>query len=296
MTDIIEDSERFEIRIEFQPDSGDPARVFAAMSGLIEAIQTLDRDLLSQFGVDLQSELYLEDVAKGSLRAFFRNLVKDSPDEALKSFEAKRIIGHFLLKAKYAFLKWAEDHEELESPDQLESLEAELLEAARETEVLRIPAYQSIRRDRLISVLGDINDATRHLEDGDRASYLSTAGNAAIRGNLAVSDDTIREILTRDVKESESDQTLLVKKPDYIGRSKWSFRYQAHVIEARILDEDWLGQFHSQQIKLQPGDGLRVRLREVFYYGNFGEIVSATYEVLAVLDVVHPIGEQDALL
>jgi len=198
MTDVMEESEQFEIRIAFRADSGDPARVFSAMSGLIEAMQTLDRDLLSQFGVELQSEMYLEDVARGSLRAFFRNVVIDIPDEALESFEVRKIIGHFLLKAKYAFLRWAEEHEELESPSQLESLEGELLEAARETQVLRVPAYQPIRRERLVSVLRDISDAMRHLEDGDRADYLSTAGNAAIRGNLAVSEDTIRELLTRD--------------------------------------------------------------------------------------------------
>ena len=278
--------EYFEIRIDFAPNEGDASRVFLAMGDMIESLQSLDRDLLSQFAVELEAELLLEDVERGSLKAKLRNLVKDVPDDALQNAEWKKIIGHFLIKAKYAFLHWTEEHDSIEDRSALEPLEGELLAAARESDVLRIPAYRAISQERLLTNVRDVSHATRRLSEKDYASFESSVGSARFNRNLAVSDETIRDLLTQEVKESVSDQTLLVKKPDYLGQSMWSFRYQTHSIDAKILDTEWLDSFHTQRVSLQPGDALRVTLREVFYYGHYGEIVSAHYEILKVIDVI----------
>lgn len=113
---------------------------------------------------------------------------------------------------------------------------------------------------------------------------------------LAISDEAIRDILTSQVRESVSDQTLQVKKPDYLGQSMWAFRYAGHPINAKILDEDWLKIFQSQGIVVQPGDALRVSLREEFYYGHHDEIIAVHYEILKVIDVIRLGQEQERLL
>lgn len=296
MADDYLSDEYFEIRIDFVPNEGDASRVFLAMGDVIEALQVLDRDLLTQFAVELESELLLEDVEKGSLKAKLRNLVKDVPDDALQNAEWKKIIGHFLLKAKYAFLHWSEEHDSIEDRSALGPLEGELLEAAKESDVLRFPAYRPISQERLLTNLRDVSNATRRLTDRDTASFQSSVGSARFNGNLAISDEAIRDLLTREIKESVSNQTLLVKKPDYLGQSMWSFRYQTHAIDAKILDTEWLDSFHAQRVSLQPGDALRVTLREVFYYGHYGEVVSAHYEVLKVIDVISiPTNGQEGL-
>ena len=282
----------FEIKIDFAQNQGDPARVFLAMGELIESFQALDRDLLSQFTVELESELLLEDIDKGSLKSKLRNLIKDIPDDALLNAEWKKILGHFLLKSKYTLLAWTEEHDKIEHRSDLESLEGELLKAAENTDIQKFPAYRPMSADRLLTNIRDISLATRKLADEDSASFQSSIGNAMISGNLAISDEAIREILTSEVRESVSEQTLQVKKPDYLGQSMWAFKYAGHAIEAKILDDDWLGRFQAQEVSVQPGDSLRASLKEEFYYGHHGEIISVHYEVLEVYKVIRPQSQQ----
>lgn len=52
MTEDYLSDEHFEIEIDFVPNKGEPSRVFLAMGSLIESLQALDRDLLSQFSVE----------------------------------------------------------------------------------------------------------------------------------------------------------------------------------------------------------------------------------------------------
>jgi hypothetical protein len=96
----------------------------------------------------------------------------------------------------------------------------------------------------------------------------------------------VRELVTRETLETESIRIIKVKKPDYLGKSKWGFKYSGHLIEAKILDEGWLTQFHNRRVELQPGDSLRVLLREQVSYGYDNEIVHVEYDVVEVQEVI----------
>jgi hypothetical protein len=91
--------------------------------------------------------------------------------------------------------------------------------------------------------------------------------------------------------------TLLVKKPDYLGHSKWEFKNGDRSLEARIADLDWLARFQSGQIELKPGDALNAAVKSETAIGFEGNIVETRHEVVKVLSVVpNTSGDQDALL
>lgn len=54
----------------------------------------------------------------------------------------------------------------------------------------------------------------------------------------------------------------MIKKPDYLGRSKWVFKYNGHSIEAKFEGEKWLQKFQNNEETLNPGDSLRVMMHE----------------------------------
>lgn len=85
---------------------------------------------------------------------------------------------------------------------------------------------------------------------------------------------------------------LPVKKPDYLGDSRWQLRYGKRNIEARILDEDWLRRFQRREIDVRPGDALHCLVETEVRYGHDNELLTESFTVARVIAVL-PILDAD---
>lgn len=292
-----QDFQSLEIRIEFERGSGDPTRIFYSMAGLIESIQAIDKHLGACIGVGVRTSLVLDDVEAASLKAKLKSTIEAIPDEPLISGDIKKLIGHYLLKGKHKILDWCSDRNEITTREEVKQLENELQLLAEETNIKQIPAYSSMNTANLLSDIAEIKNALNHLCSQDKATLLSPEGLSQYNQMLVVSDEIVREIVTRETLASTSQKIIKVKKPDYLGQSRWVFKYSGHLIEAKISDADWLYKFQSKNEYLQPGDSLKVLLREEVSYGYDSEIVHTEYEVVSVLGVIYgPINEQQTML
>jgi len=95
---------------------------------------------------------------------------------------------------------------------------------------------------------------------------------------------------TQDVLSHIVDVSLLLKKPDLLGRSKWSFIYDK-IIEADIKDYEWLEKVQNGAIKnLYAGVKIPVKLLvEVDLDENKNLVGDPKYFVLQVTgDVIEP--------
>jgi len=281
-----ENTSKFEIYIDFKPSEGDPSRVFLTMSNLIDSLSELDNDLASMVSVNFNPKLVLEEIDGGSIRSWFHAVVGDLPDKALEEADLKRVLGHFLLKSKYKILKWTEEKDSIESIEEIKGLEGELLALAEETGVKSLPAYAPIKTDKLLSHINAINNSLRPLSKEEKVSFISTEGESTINGNLKISKGIIVELLTSEMIETNSIRVLKIKKPDFLGKSKWIFRYQGHQIEAKISDSMWLNSYQGRQKDLLPGDSIKVNLNEKVSYGHNGDVVHMEYEVTDVMNVI----------
>lgn len=275
-----------EIRIEFERGTGDPTRVFRAMTGLIESTQLLDSHLALSIGANVKTSLVLQDVEAASLKAVLKTVIEEIPDEAIKSGDVKKVIGHFLLKAKHKVLDWCGERNSIKGRDEVKQLEAEIRGLAEESDIKVFPAYASIETATLLSDINSVNSALEYLDRNDAATFRSPLGSSDYNPALTVSDEVVRELVTRETIASEGERILKVKKPDYLGSSMWGFKYGSHMIEAKVLDTEWLNRFQNSQEPVLPGDSLRVVLREEVFYGYDNEIVHTYYEVVRVIDVV----------
>lgn len=280
-------SDLIEIRIEFERGVGDPSRVFHAMAGLIEATQLLDSHLALSIGASVRTSLVLQDVEAASLKAKLRTVIEEIPDEALKAGDAKKIIGHFLLKAKHKVLDWCSERDNIRDREEIKQLEGELHVLAEQSDIKLLPAYAPVETTTLLSDINALKVALEPLESHDKATFKSPAGASDYNPALTVSEDVVRELITRETIESKGERILKVKKPDYLGNSKWGFKYGAHMIEAKVLDVGWLVRFQNSLEPVLPGDSLRVVLREAVWYGYDNEIVHTDYEVLEVIGIIH---------
>jgi hypothetical protein len=81
---------------------------------------------------------------------------------------------------------------------------------------------------------------------------------------------------------------VIIKKPDFLGDSRWEFRHGSGSLPAKLLDPKWLIEFRT---------GLVVIHRETRSapwcaprrYGYDGDVIDLQYEVIRVDDVIHAI-------
>lgn len=275
-----------EIRVAFERGVGDPTRIFRTMTGLIESAQALDSHLALSIGASVRTSLVLQDVEASSLKAKLRTVVEALPDEALKAGEVKKVIGHFLVAAKHKILDWCGERTEINNIDEVKQLQFDVHALAEASDVKLLPAYAPLEISTLLADITAVHQALSYLAANDEATLSSTAGQSTYNPSFEVSQAIVQELVTRERIASKGERIVKVKKPDYLGTSKWEFKYAGRAIEAKILAKDWLQRFQTNQVPLNPGDSLRVVLNEEVSYGYDSEIVQVDYEVVEVLDVL----------
>ncbi len=274
------------IRIDYAPHTPDPGRVFRSMAVLIEAFEQIDRDLARAVSATVEPQAYLERVEAGSVRAVLRTLLREVDDDALKNLDWKPLVGQYLVKGKQAVLSWLEGKDAVETRTEILGLRDELQRLApASVDGLQLPA-SPVPIDRLLGDLRVLSDGVAQLQAADSAELESGGMTHPIETSFRISQDDIKRLLTQRSVESTSEQTLLVKRPDYLGRSKWEFRVADQTIEAKMLDEPWLEEFRRGRILLQPGHSLVAVLRAEAAMGFDGEVVATSYEVLRVISVI----------
>jgi hypothetical protein len=277
----------FNLYIDYEKSEGEPSRVFHAMGELIDAFEGLDELLAGIISEGDGTELVLEDIEASSLRAKLRSIILGVPDDALKDGDWKKILGHFLVKAKYLVARWLSDNPQITSVDQIQSLQKELEVLAQQTGARHLPFFRPVDKRALLGKIAEIDRAITYLDPRDTLKYESSYGQVTLPHTQHVHETLIRDILTREVIDSNDERIVKVKKPDYLGKSQWMLKYSGHSFLASIDDLEWLHRFQAGLEPLQPGDSLRVLMHVEVFYGESMEVVHVNHTVRRVIGVVH---------
>lgn len=256
------------------------------MSGMIDAISELDKELVGSFGINIETQLILEDIQVGSLRAKLCYLLNAIDDDALKELEWKKAVGSFLVKGKQYLLKRLEEKKEIPSIEEIREIEGDIIKLAEETDVKRFPIYSSIQFKRILEGLSHLYSARSALAPGDAAYFISNEGIVSIPQGLYIPSQAIEDVLTRETMRSTSNMILRVKKPDYLGTSMWDVYYINRTISVKILDSEWLTEFQTREVDVRPGDSLRAEVLVDVGYGYDNKVVSEHFSVIKVIEVL----------
>ncbi len=175
----------FAIEIDFVPGSPDPARVFRSMMQLIDTFQKFDRELVHTIDVNIQPVMLLEDVEAGSIKSWLAALLQATDDTGLGELNWKKIVGGYLVRAKYLTIDFLRGTTEAISKDDLEGLQRRILAAAEETGVKRIPAYSPPSKGLLVRSITDIGMSLSPLQSGDHAVFETRSGDK-VEFNLSI--------------------------------------------------------------------------------------------------------------
>jgi hypothetical protein len=211
--------DEFGLEIRFERNSVAPSRVFRGVSAYIEAFELIDVSLASVISTNIQPILLLEDIEAASILVWLKNVLQGTDDEALKSGDYKRVIGSYLVKAKYAVIDFCEKRTTVNSREEIGELQERLLQTAIDADIFRIPMYQPIRSGDIADSLRLLSEASAPLGKSDRVIYLTESGNVEVNTSFAISPGQIGDILVREESSYDAPMILKVKKPDFIGAS-----------------------------------------------------------------------------
>jgi hypothetical protein len=286
----------FVLTIGFRKGEGSPQRIFQAADALIRAFQHLDQILCSSIDTHLEPMLLLEDIEAGSLRTWLRNALTATDDDALKKIDWRPAIGRYLVRAKYIYIEWAND------PDPGRASLVELAKRfgriASETDVRQLPAYAPPAVIDLAETAKEIDAAKGYLLEGDSVSY-EAVGEPPSTFDLSVmhSPDQLVDLSIKEtVKFPPAPMTLIVRRPDYLGSSKWEFRHGRRSLSIRIDDAEWVCAFQARKVDVRPGDALRCMVCIENSYGHDNELMREGYAVTKVIEVLENQAVQGDLL
>ncbi len=277
----------FAFCIDFKKGEGSASRVFSATGEFIKACERLDRELVTSIDSNIETVMVLEDIQAASLKTWFRNIVSSTDDQALKNLDWKKLIGKYLVEAKYAVLKYMDKPTEDEEPN-IQALSQEIHQHAVNADVRHIPDYTPPNPMTLIDAIRDFEGIKDRLHEEDKASMILQDKREA-KFNLSTRLD-IKRIEALAVRETQSylvsQMVLIVKKPDFLGTSMWDFRHGKKPVSASIEDREWLNDFQNRKVNVQPGDAIRCEVRIDVLYGHDNELFAERYYVTRVKEVL----------
>ena len=276
----------FCIEIDFQKGSESPSRVFRTMTELIETFQEFDVDLVHSIDTSIQPIAIIEDIEAGSVKAWLGIILKTTDDDAIKQLDWRPLIGKYLVRAKYLVLKYIDGKTEITTKQEVEELENLLLQEAKETDVTHIPAYLPVNRKKLLFNVEKITKSLSYLDDNDKAIYITAKDKVTMNAKFSFVPDKIQDLITRETLKSQTEMILRVKKPDYLGESKWDFRHETKIITAKILDAEWLKRFQARSIDVRPGDSIRAEVVTSVMYGYDNEVIDTHYTLIRIIEVI----------
>lgn len=289
------------LKIDYSSAPGSAARVFEIAAELIRALEDVDSILGKSIDSSLETALIIEDLQKSSIRVFLKNIIRHVDDDALKNLDWKPLVGSFLVKGKYAVLRWLDQDADENSVPRLQDLTEELGKLAKRTDVRHLPDYPPPNPTRLVQSLDRLQAVKRRFRDDEDLTI--TLGKDEYQVNLGAiwsPTDLVKD--TQGPKEivNENETFLLIHKIDLLGGTKWHFKLGKSSLIAPIEDKAWKSDYSSRKVSILPGDVLHVRLRIEQSFSERGELLETRHRIVRVLGVIpkdppHPDWVNDSL-
>ena len=278
------DQHRFGFKLEFVRDSENPSRVFSTFLKLIEFCQTTDKYLLDALDADIEPAFVLSDIEEGSISVWFKNVFKLQEDKRL-DLKLDSVSG-FLIHAKRVIVAFLRERNTISKTSEISELQAELLQLSNGVKSTRLLVHAPLSKKNLLSSIDKYQSAINELQPGDKLSYLYENSQLPLNTNFNIVADVRDELLTKETKVSQSEMILKIKKPDYLGKSKWEFKYDKKIIEAKVEDLEWIKKFRNREIVFYSGDAIRAIVEITTKYDADYEVLSIKYSILRVTEII----------
>ncbi|NER04782.1 MAG: hypothetical protein F6K17_20345 [Okeania sp. SIO3C4] len=275
----------FGYKIDFARDTEDPGRVFRAMSKLIEFSQVTDKTLIKYLDVEIESNLVLDNIEQGSLIVWLKNILKSADHNQEINIQS---VCSYLVKAKSEIIQFISDRDTIKDNSEFLELEERLKLSAQESETNSLSIYTPPSNKDLLLSIDKLQPPISELQKADKLSYVTKDSSFPINRKFSLSEESKENLLFKEVSKNEYKMVLKIKKPDYLGESKWIFKHGKRRIEAKIGDLEWLESFRNRDVLIFPGTAIKAIVEVIDKYDFSGKLISTQYTVQKVIEIIPP--------
>lgn len=277
-------------QIEIDYDSkNDLAKTFSALSQIIEGEERFTNLFLKLLNEQDVQKVVLQKLETGSIKVFLRNIFENISDDQIYAKGYRAFIEQFLIEIKNYFLTLLSEETEI-TKDKLDIVKKNLIEEGSKKKLKNIETLNNLTYEQMLDCIDGIIKPIKNLDRGQAVRVKCQGREFNLNKDIKYDRSGIESIVIRNEISRNQELVFLVKKPDYIGKSKWEFYYKGEHISAKILHENWLNKFQKGLLSTDkiplPGDSLRVRTDVIVTINRSGIIIAVEYEINEVLEVI----------
>lgn len=278
----------YEIKLNFIPGDNNPENLFIAFANAIKYFKKVDKMLAKTIANDYDISSSLVEVKSGSLRGFFRARVEVKetelqPKELTDDLEDR--VKKYLHNSRKAITQGLFEFGE-ENDENIHEIIEEVKKVAIDTKISGEPFFKPPSKKEMKPIIDAARDTGEILDDNTSIFY-SIEDEAAIELPKKIKmDETLFIEENRKTIPNIQELILKIKKPDYLGDSKWEMKHGNNKLICKIEDTAWIEKFKTKKVFAFPGDSLRCNVNIVHEYDSKLNLIKSEYFIVEVLDVI----------
>ena len=242
------------IEIEFNEEGENSIEILKSTIFLLNGIQDFNTAVVHSIDNEILAYPALLKIEEGSIRIWLKDHLEKVPDEKIRACvkNPKEAISDLLIASKHKAIKLL-DNKSNNPPKQIKEKLDEIIEAEIINSGLSNYGY-TLQSEEALKALTEISHGVKLLSHKTSINFNNYAP-------IEINPDFEYSIPdTNQVHEHTIKKTLTIKKPDLVGKSKWTF-IDSKIIEAEITDIEWLTKLRNREFSISSGDMLEVDLR-----------------------------------
>lgn len=244
--------DKFEIRLNFKTNTGRPERIFLSMAEYVSAFDNLVH-LVSK-GIDPNNDITTE-----------LSRVQVSPLSSVVECQGR--YSKTLAQVPLMIANHMIGLETLNKEAQIDVFASKLEQDILSDTKLDFPNQANINRLALAKGLNQLTKASKRLVDGETLEVKNRQGNVFNLNTKVRFTKDPEDIFKEHIERKSEVETLLIKKPVFVGSAMWEFKsiQRKKVFNAPIEDKAWLKKYQNRDLHLEPGDAISARVEFVMF-------------------------------
>jgi hypothetical protein len=277
----------YEIKLDFIPGDNNPENLFIAFVNAIKYFKKIDKMLARTIANDYDISSSLIEVKSGSLRGFFRAKVEIKETDLHvqdQDDDLENRIKNYLHNSRKKITQGLFDFEK-DNDKSINQIIEEVKKVAGDTCISKEPFFAPPSKNEIIPIINAAQDTGESLDDKTSLFY-SAENEAAIELPRKIKMDETLLGESRKTLPNMQRLILKIKKPDYLGDSKWEMKHGNNKLICKIEDDIWIEKFKSKKVFAFPGDSLDCNVRILNEYDSKSNLIKSEYFIVEVSNVI----------
>lgn len=276
-------SSEYSIHIQFDKNIKErPERVFEAMALFIQGFNEVQSELLKGYGESIGFETSLSKTREGSLIADINRYI----EERVRAVSLRKLLDGIYFGIEDAVMHSGKIDSEGDVNRFIERVYENKIVKDESYKVFTSPPHAN--KYKVAKGVKKICEGMGKLAETDQANIGVNNNFKPISKRFSF-PRSVEDIFRVEKETFPSKDVLIVRRPDYVGNSKWDFislKRGDKPVSARIVHEEWLNEWKKHKKQVLPGDALLVMIRTTRITCEKKRNIRYEDEITEVIDIV----------